>query len=57
VKLSLALLHAGVFVNAAVYPSVPIDGARLRFFVTAQHTEDMIARACEAVVKAFSENP
>ncbi|MEV6427603.1 aminotransferase class I/II-fold pyridoxal phosphate-dependent enzyme [Nocardia sp. NPDC051463] len=41
-KLSNALLARGINVNPIIYPAVPEDLARLRFFVTACHTEDQI---------------
>ncbi|MBF6194195.1 type I polyketide synthase [Nocardia sp. CDC186] len=41
-KLSNALLRRGINVNPILYPAVPEDLARLRFFVTACHTEDQI---------------
>ncbi|WP_433685630.1 aminotransferase class I/II-fold pyridoxal phosphate-dependent enzyme [Nocardia sp. CA-119907] len=41
-KLSNALLKRGINVNPILYPAVPDNLARLRFFVTACHTEDQI---------------
>ncbi|WP_433733210.1 type I polyketide synthase [Nocardia sp. CA-129566] len=41
-KLSTALLKRGINVNPILYPAVPDNLARLRFFVTACHTEDQI---------------
>ncbi|MBF6078064.1 aminotransferase class I/II-fold pyridoxal phosphate-dependent enzyme [Nocardia beijingensis] len=41
-KLSNALLRRGVNVNPILYPAVPENLARLRFFVTACHTEGQI---------------
>ncbi|MFE3318083.1 type I polyketide synthase [Nocardia sp. NPDC059195] len=41
-KLSTALLRRGINVNPILYPAVPEDLARLRFFVTACHTEAQI---------------
>ncbi|WP_051182793.1 type I polyketide synthase [Nocardia vinacea] len=40
--LSNALLRRGINVNPIIYPAVPENLARLRFFVTACHTEDQI---------------
>ncbi|NJL41895.1 MAG: hypothetical protein HC899_38455 [Leptolyngbyaceae cyanobacterium SM1_4_3] len=39
VKLSRSLLNRGITVQPMVYPSVPYNAARLRFFVTCLHTE------------------
>ncbi|WP_157108647.1 aminotransferase class I/II-fold pyridoxal phosphate-dependent enzyme, partial [Aldersonia kunmingensis] len=41
-KLSNALLSRGINVNPILYPAVPEDLARLRFFITACHSEDQI---------------
>ena len=41
-RLSNTLLRRGINVNPIIYPAVPEDLARLRFFVTACHTEDQI---------------
>ncbi|MFG1783790.1 type I polyketide synthase [Rhodococcus oryzae] len=41
-KLSNALLTRGINVNPILYPAVPEDQARLRFFVTSCHTDDQI---------------
>ncbi|WP_280345068.1 type I polyketide synthase [Nocardia neocaledoniensis] len=48
-RLSNTLLRRGVNVNPIIYPAVPEDLARLRFFVTACHTEEQI-RATVAVL-------
>ncbi|ELS04099.1 polyketide synthase family protein [Xenococcus sp. PCC 7305] len=42
VRLSQLLAQEGINVNPMVYPSVPYDAARLRFFVTCLHTEEQI---------------
>ncbi|WP_280183138.1 type I polyketide synthase [Nocardia cyriacigeorgica] len=44
-KLSNALLRRGINVNPILYPAVPEDLARLRFFVTACHSEQQIREA------------
>jgi 7-keto-8-aminopelargonate synthetase-like enzyme len=41
-KLSTALLKRGINVNPILYPAVPEDLARLRFFITSSHTEEQI---------------
>ncbi|TLF81358.1 aminotransferase class I/II-fold pyridoxal phosphate-dependent enzyme [Nocardia cyriacigeorgica] len=43
--LSGALLRRGINVNPILYPAVPEDLARLRFFVTACHSEQQIREA------------
>jgi 8-amino-7-oxononanoate synthase len=42
VRLSQLLAQEGINVNPMVYPSVPYDAARLRFFITCLHTEAQI---------------
>jgi len=44
------LLHHQINVHPMVYPAVPEDGARLRFFVTAVHTDEQLLRTVDAVV-------
>ncbi|NJO95086.1 MAG: aminotransferase class I/II-fold pyridoxal phosphate-dependent enzyme [Pleurocapsa sp. CRU_1_2] len=50
VRLSQLLNQAGINVNPMVYPSVPYNAARLRFFITCLHTEAQIQQTIEAVV-------
>jgi 8-amino-7-oxononanoate synthase len=47
VRLSQLLHQAGINVNPMVYPSVPYDAARLRFFITCLHTEAQIQQTME----------
>jgi myxalamid-type polyketide synthase MxaB len=42
VRLSQNLMQQGINVNPMVYPSVPYDAARLRFFITCLHSEEQI---------------
>jgi len=41
-RLAQALFHRGVNVQPILYPAVPERAARLRFFVTASHSEEQI---------------
>jgi 8-amino-7-oxononanoate synthase len=41
-RLAQAMFHRGVNVQPILYPAVPERAARLRFFLTASHTEDQI---------------
>jgi 7-keto-8-aminopelargonate synthetase-like enzyme len=50
-QLSNALLHRGINANPILYPAVPEDKARLRFFVTSCHSEEQI----RYVVKVLAE--
>jgi 8-amino-7-oxononanoate synthase len=49
-RLAAALFAAGVNVQPILYPAVPERAARLRFFVSAEHGEEDIARAVAALV-------
>ncbi|MDT5258971.1 MAG: hypothetical protein QOD10_4051 [Mycobacterium sp.] len=49
--LSSALLRRGINVNPILYPAVPEDKARLRFFVTSCHSEDQIRCTLKALVE------
>lgn len=42
IQLSQNLFHKGINVPFMIYPSVPHDRARLRFFLTCDHTEEQI---------------
>jgi glycine C-acetyltransferase len=49
IRFSDRLFEAGVFATSVVYPTVPLDGARLRTIVTAAHTDEHLDRATEAL--------
>ncbi|MGC4991369.1 type I polyketide synthase [Nocardia salmonicida] len=53
-KLSTALLRRRINVNPIIYPAVPEDLARLRFFVTACHTEDQIRETVTALAEELA---
>ncbi|TCJ93547.1 type I polyketide synthase [Nocardia alba] len=53
-KLSTALLRRAINVNPIIYPAVPEDLARLRFFVTACHTDDQIRDTVAALAEELS---
>jgi 8-amino-7-oxononanoate synthase len=44
-KLCEVLLQEGINVSPIIYPAVPIQAARLRFFITSAHTEEQIRTA------------
>jgi 8-amino-7-oxononanoate synthase len=39
------MLKRGIYVLPIIYPAVPIKGARLRFFLTSEHTSEQIGTA------------
>lgn len=51
-KVADLLLQAGVSVNPILYPAVEESAARLRFFVTAEHTPEQLETAAAALVEA-----
>lgn len=53
-KLSNALLERGVNANPILYPAVPEDKARLRFFVTSCHSEEQITYAVKVIVEELA---
>jgi 7-keto-8-aminopelargonate synthetase-like enzyme len=53
-KLSNALLRHGVNVNPILYPAVPEELARLRFFVTSCHSEEQIRYAVKVLAEGLA---
>jgi len=49
VRLSRALFERGINVQPILYPAVPEKAARLRFFISSEHTEEQILRAVHAL--------
>jgi len=50
-RLSDALFKRGVNVQPIIYPAVPEKSARLRFFVSSEHTREHIARTVEILAE------
>jgi glycine C-acetyltransferase len=55
IRFSERLFEEGVFATSVVFPTVAIDGARLRTIVTAAHTDEHLERAVEAFDRVGSE--
>ncbi|NJO78239.1 MAG: aminotransferase class I/II-fold pyridoxal phosphate-dependent enzyme [Cyanobacteria bacterium RM1_2_2] len=55
VKLSRLLLNRGITVQPMVYPSVPYNASRLRFFVTCLHTEAQIQQTVASIQAELSQ--
>lgn len=53
-KLSNALLRRGINANPILYPAVPEDEARLRFFVTSCHSDEQIRFTMKVLVKEIA---
>jgi 8-amino-7-oxononanoate synthase/acyl carrier protein len=54
-QLSRALFERGINVQPILYPAVEEEKARLRFFITANHTEDQIRRTVVAVAEELAK--
>ncbi|SDN20703.1 8-amino-7-oxononanoate synthase [Streptomyces sp. cf386] len=54
-RLARALFRRGVSVNPILYPAVPEELARLRFFVTCDHTPDQIRFTVAALQRELRE--
>ena len=52
-RLSSAMLARGVNVQPILYPAVPEKSARLRFFISCQHTEQEIEHTVTALAEAI----
>ena len=52
VSLSAALFEKGINVQPIIHPAVEEKLARLRFFITSEHSEEQIIRTCEAIAEA-----
>jgi len=55
IRLSQALADRGVNVQPMIAPSVPEEKARLRFFVSALHTDEQLAAAVRMLCSALAE--
>ena len=51
IRFSDQLFEAGIFATSVVYPTVSLDGARLRAIVTAAHTDEHLDQALEAFAR------
>src|SRR5690606_10728630 len=50
-RLSAALFERGINVQPILYPAVPEQSARLRFFMSAQHSESDIRQAVDTLAE------
>jgi glycine C-acetyltransferase len=54
-RFSDRLMGEGVFAQPVVFPTVALEGARIRTIVTAAHAEDQLDRALEAFATVGQE--
>ncbi|HVZ52109.1 MAG TPA: aminotransferase class I/II-fold pyridoxal phosphate-dependent enzyme [Pseudolabrys sp.] len=57
VMLSQELYKRGINVQPVLYPAVPVKSSRLRFFVTAMHTQEDIETAVDTIVEEMAKLP
>ena len=55
IQLSQNLFKQGINVPFMIYPSVPQNGARLRFFITCDHTEEQIRKTVGILVEELAK--
>ena len=55
IKLSQSLFQRGINVQPMIYPSVPENMARLRFFITSCHTEEQIDFTVNVIVQELEK--
>ncbi len=53
VRISHELLRQGIDAQPILYPAVPEKASRLRFFITANHTEDQIRRTVQVLTECL----
>ena len=54
VKLCNLLMEHGIFTTPVTYPAVPMKDARIRFFVTSEHTREQIEAAVRITARELS---
>jgi 8-amino-7-oxononanoate synthase len=57
VILSQELLNRGINVLPVLYPAVPVKSSRLRFFLTAMHTEEDVETAIDVTAEEMGKLP
>jgi len=54
-KLTQMLFERGINVLPIIYPAVPMQSARLRFFITSEHTEEQLREAAKATAEELEK--
>jgi glycine C-acetyltransferase len=54
-QMSRRLFEEGVFATSVVYPTVPLDGARIRTIVTSEHTQEQLQVALDVFARVGRE--
>ena len=53
-QVTAALLQAGIDAQPILYPAVPESKSRIRFFLTAEHTEEQICRTVQTLTECIA---
>lgn len=56
-RVAAALLHQGIDAQPILYPAVPEKKSRIRFFITAEHTEEQIVHTLQTLADCLAANP
>ncbi len=56
-RLAQAMFRRGVNVQPILYPAVPERAARLRFFLTAEHSEDQVRESVRILLEESRRLP
>jgi 8-amino-7-oxononanoate synthase len=56
-RVAAALLHQGIDAQPILYPAVPEKKSRIRFFITAEHTEEQIVYTLQTLADCLAANP
>ena len=56
-RVSQRLLEEGINARPILYPAVRESAARVRFFLTCEHTEEQIVRTVETLARVVAETP
>jgi 8-amino-7-oxononanoate synthase len=57
IRVASAMYAQGIDVQPILYPAVPESQSRLRFFITAEHTEEHICRTVQLLVDCLAAQP
>jgi 8-amino-7-oxononanoate synthase len=56
IRVATALLQNGIDAQPILYPAVPENKSRIRFFITATHTEEQIVRTVQLLADCLTAN-
>jgi 8-amino-7-oxononanoate synthase len=56
IQVAAALLDQGIDAQPILYPAVPESKSRIRFFITAEHTEEQIIRTVQVLAQCMAKS-